>query len=211
MSGIPSYSDNLAREILTPKSLIVVTGDMGSGMTDFTLRMLQFFKGRIFSTEHLPEPPPNYQRVWLLSQVLTGVALEAQSRLPFAVYVDHAGILSYRTKRAVIARQHLWFKWLVKAVQQTEGTLILSGSRLDSDLPSYVLEGWDHVLICQKSVNRTKVFITSPGNPTASTWYANIPRTTWQYNTRDMSVLTMDIDPKKLAQFFTDLSKEMRR
>jgi hypothetical protein len=210
MSEPDSYPRSLAKDILAPKSLVIVTGPMGSGMTDFAFRLLQYFDGHIFSTEWLYEPPPNYQRVWRLSQILGGVAAEAQSRLPFAVYIDHAGVslLAHQSKRE-ITRQHGCFRWLMKAVQQAEGTLILSGHGLyPNELLPHVLDGWDRVTFCQKSPNRTSVFISNYGGVTGVKYRA-VPRTTWRYETRDLSMLEMDIDPKKLAQFYVELLKEM--
>jgi hypothetical protein len=202
------YSDDLAKTILAPKSLVVVTGAMGSGMTDFSMRLLQHFEGHIFGTERLLNAPPNYRPTGFLSLAMSGVATEEQSRLPFAVYIDHAGVNFYTSSRREATRQQWCFEWLTNAIKKAEGTLILSGHGLSdaSNLPTHLFEGWSRVTLCVKE-RRGDVFIGDFNGE--GTRYRHVPPTSWRYDTQDFSSFVMDINPKRFAQFFTDLKEEM--
>ena len=115
----------VAEEVLTPNSLVVVTGPIGSGMTDFTFQLLQHFKGAVFTTEYLQSPPANYRQMSRLSQALAAIAVVTQSRLPFAMHIDHAGVTSFTVSRKEITRRQWCIEWLVKAIQKANGTLVL--------------------------------------------------------------------------------------
>jgi len=83
-----------------------------------------------------------------------------------------------------------------------------SGSGLGNprDILRPLLEGWDHATLCIKNTRSTVFIGDFEGN---GNHYCAVPRTTWRYDTHEMSAFDMDVDPSKFAGFFAGLLGDM--
>jgi hypothetical protein len=189
-----------ANQFLRPGTVTVVTGKMGSGMTNFAFRMLESYDPRavVFTTTHVHQNMSSpdgirFQYVDRVSELLTDLALAADEEHHPVVFLDSASI-TFGPKRPMTLRAHQRTREVIyQACVQARAPLLLTGHGYGS--PAWVLpEHWHAAVIIKTSLTH----LCLPGGQR----YRGVPRTRTNYDTRSTPSLLFDIDPSRYLRFF---------